>query len=93
MEEFLPQQFHYTTQFFQNNFGTELKGEYGNQILSELLEHLKLDGFDVDECAECTKLRLLSDAGGGGSSGLVMNLILIFICVLCAGFASGLTQV
>jgi hypothetical protein len=35
-----------------------------------------------------------SESGGGGAKGgeLVLDLVMVIVCVVCAGFASGLTQ-
>lgn len=88
----LLQEFHYTSKFLEERFGVDMYGVSGQGILQDLLESIKLDGYDLrsEEVVESSHRILQS---GGGDSNLIMNLVLAIFCVICAGLASGLTQV
>lgn len=62
--------------------------------LSESLQQaLYLDGYSLHRMQDITRnLRGLSEESGGGGLD-VTALIMVGVCILCAGFASGLTQV
>lgn len=76
--------------------------------LQLIIEGFRIDGYELNRISENghlhppstfthTMLRRSLSAEGGQETAtgpdLVLNIILVFICVLCAGFASGLTQV
>ena len=56
-----------------------------------LMEQLRLDGYQLQPL-ESISHRSLQEGEVSGTS-FYIDLVLIFICVLCAGLASGLTQV
>jgi hypothetical protein len=92
--EYLTQELHYTSQYFRNNLGIELHGDEGQSILSDLLDHLKMDGYDVADCSQCSRRFLAGQAHAEqGSTTFITDVVLVVVCVVCAGFASGLTQV
>lgn len=90
------QEFHYTSQFLGEKLGTEIYGVHGQQMMNELLDHLQLDGFDLRTTPDCYnhQSRLLSlGREAVEDEELVFNLTFVVFCVVCAGLASGLTQV
>lgn len=89
METFV-QEFHYTAEFLLKRFGCDVQSAGGQQIFHELLDHLQYDGFDLRNFEGNSHRMLQQDTS---QSSLIMNLIVAFICVVCAGLASGLTQV
>lgn len=84
----LLQDFHYTSKFLEERFGVDVYGVSGQGVLQDLLESIKLDGYGLR--SEESSHRILQS---GGDSNLIVNLVLAIFCVICAGLASGLTQV
>lgn len=67
-----------------------LRGDLShNALFSSLISHLKSDGYEL-QSLEAARRGLSGEVSG---SSFYMDLALIFMCVLCAGLASGLTQV
>ena len=77
------------------------------EMMSDLFTAIKMDGsssntslsdelssFDYSNAPNTHYLRKLgSDITGNGSqTSFIINIILVFVCIMCAGFASGLTQ-
>jgi hypothetical protein len=99
MTEIIPQQFHYTLQFFQDclkNSNENPQCTDGSFWLESLSTHLKMDGYEIRTTVEQStgffaSRRSLEGEVSGDS--FYTDLVLIFLCVLCAGLASGLTQV
>ncbi len=86
----LLQDFHYTSKFLEERFGVDVYGVSGQGVLQDLLESIKLDGYGLRSEEVESSHRILQS---GGDSNLIMNLVLAIFCVICAGLASGLTQV
>jgi hypothetical protein len=59
-------------------------------FLESLKSSLSSDGFILKRVHYLRGLEALEEPG---DPEFTTNIILVFICVLCAGFASGLTQV
>lgn len=61
-------------------------------LLEELLFSLGRDGFKIKEIGDLHRnLRGLSESSGGGVN--VTALVMVAVCIIFAGLASGLTQV
>lgn len=68
-----------------------LRGDFSdNALFTSLINHLKADGYGLQSFDAVDSRRLSGEVSG---SSFYMDLALIFMCVLCAGLASGLTQV
>jgi hypothetical protein len=96
MDDIIPQHFHYTLSFLHGLVDNSLPhgGTFDNSLLQSLSDHLKMDGFQIQTFPEESiyHMRRLEGEADTGSA-LILDIVLIVICVLCAGFASGLTQV
>lgn len=72
------------------NFGTH------DHLMSLLISNLSVDGYELnfvgDIIADRSR-RLQSEPVDTSSPEFAMNIVFICVCVLFAGFASGLTQV
>ncbi len=95
MIETLTQDFHYTSQFLDSRFNGNLRGVVGQQLLLDLLKNLQLDGFDLPNDCNYQNRQLSSSFHREEVEDEVFffNLTCVLVCVLCAGLASGLTQV
>jgi hypothetical protein len=91
MPEIIPQHFSFTLEFLNDLIISQKDISNEKSILSDLISHLKMDGHHLHNYHQQTFLRRrLGEISG---SSLYMDIFLIFFCVLCAGLASGLTQV
>ena len=76
-------------------------------LLSDLFTAINMDGssrdtslsdelssFDYSTAPNTNYLRKLSSdiTGNGSQTSFIINIVLVFVCIICAGFASGLTQ-
>lgn len=84
----LIQEFHYTSKFLESQFGVDIRGENGKNILQELINSIKLDGFGIED-EELHPRRWLQST----DNEFTTSILLVCFCVICAGLASGLTQV
>jgi hypothetical protein len=99
MSDIIPQHFHYTLQFFHDclkDSNDNPQCNDGSFWLESLSTHLKMDGYEIRTAVEQTtgffaSRRSLEGEVSGDS--FYTDLVLIFLCVMCAGLASGLTQV
>jgi hypothetical protein len=98
MDDIIPQHFHYTLSFLHGLVDKSLPyaATLDSSLLHSLSQHLKLDGYRIQSFPEENLhhlRRLEADGAADTGSALIVDVVLIVICVLCAGFASGLTQV
>lgn len=63
-----------------------------SNLLSLFHDAALRDGLYFQEASR-SHLRGLSSSTSSSNSGTIMNVILVLVCVICAGLASGLTQV
>ena len=70
-------------------------GEPLEAMAGELLRALADDGFRLEALSTVTarNLRGLAESSGGGGGANVLALVMVAACIICAGLASGLTQV
>ncbi len=79
---------------------------YGSIALQLVIDGFRADGYELHRIEDYgvsypssvsthTMLRrsLSEEEPTATGPDLILNVILVFVCVLCAGFASGLTQV
>ncbi len=107
MSEIIHQQLHYTL-LYLNHLIVDLNKTSLNELTPadisyQLKTALKFDGYDLEQhnSYEPWGINTLFDFFSSFSHGrrlesgsnLITNLLLVFVCVMCAGFASGLTQV
>jgi hypothetical protein len=91
MSEIIPQQFQNTVQFLQEIVLAQSASFNEKEVLRDLVSHLKLDGFEILNLNQQYHLRRrLGELSG---SSLYFDIACVFMCVICAGLASGLTQV
>lgn len=77
------------------------------ELISDLFTAIKMDGssrdtsladelssFDYSSAPDTNYLRKLSSdiTGNGSQTSFIVNIVLAFVCIVCAGFASGLMQ-
>jgi hypothetical protein len=104
MSEIIPQNLHYTVSYLVqllNKDGnlSSLKDASTSELLQQLTNSLSLDGFELQSRSEEVVSQSLSGLLEHGrrlqlsGNSVVMDLVLVFVCVICAGLASGLTQV
>lgn len=103
MSEIIPQNLHYTVaylaQLLKDGNLSSLKDVPSSELLQQLTNSINLDGFELQSRSE----EALSQGMAGildhgrrlqlSGNSVVMDLVLVFVCVICAGLASGLTQV
>ena len=65
------------------------------RVLQSLLTALRDDGYALinDVSSSSSDSRLLSTESSSGGSVNATAIVLVLVCVICAGLASGLTQV
>lgn len=84
------------TQAFLNLIATCHSNVQEADLLGSLEQALFSDGFVIQQIRDGSHryLRGLAESEEGGEGKLdVVSLIMVVVCVVCAGFASGLTQV
>jgi hypothetical protein len=59
-------------------------------LMNSLSDALNKDGFGVHSLSQT---RVLAESTPSSPVTIIENLIPVIVCVVCAGFASGLTQV
>ncbi len=92
-----------TIQFLEEHLAMGNVQHNSTMLLFKLLQTISSDGFSLVPVEDPTvafdhhppgqHLRRLQETSDPNSSEFVMNLVLALVCVICAGFASGLTQV
>ena len=70
-------------------------GSESDNLIDSLLKALKQDGYKlaVDAPQYLRKLQEEGHTAEPGSTDYTISVVLVTICVICAGCASGLTQV
>lgn len=84
------------TQAFLNLLASCHSNVQAADLLGSLEQALSSDGYIIQQLHNGSHryLRGLSESEEGGEGKLdVVSLIMVVVCVVCAGFASGLTQV
>ncbi len=80
-----------TTLKFLRSLTEDTYFEAEDNVLLDLLKRsLGVDGYNLKQVHYLRGLEALESPN---DPEFIVNLICIFLCVLCAGFASGLTQV
>lgn len=93
-----------TIQLIANLSCSSISQEYGHDIIKKLFQSLEKDGYEIiqkvvlpaaatvelSDSAPVHHLRRLSETSGNNT---VVDLVLVAVCVIFAGLASGLTQV
>lgn len=79
-----------TNQFLQS-LGCSLAND--NSATKSLIDALVKDGFQLQSLASMQQRHLEAEPHPTDPVEIVSNLVPVVVCVICAGFASGLTQV
>lgn len=88
-----PEQLSQTLAFLQSlGCHASESGALDSSLVENLLSSLVEDGFTL-KSTQTFHLRRLESSPDTSPAAMVSNLIPVAICVICAGFASGLTQV
>jgi hypothetical protein len=84
--------FHTTHYLSELAGGIALERTNSQDLITLLITNLAKDGYKLQIDTELSFGRQLQEEDPH-STDFIVNLVLIFLCVLFAGFASGLTQV
>lgn len=86
---------HQTQVFLDLLHSCQENATYAGDLAVRLVEALNADGYALQEIEQPVfrSLRGLAESSEGGGGVNVIALVMVAVCVLCAGLASGLTQV
>lgn len=84
-----------TINFINSNFIFKNSHESIDNILPNLISAIKSDGYQIESNTIQDQIRRLSECEESRPEGFefFVYFMMVCICVICAGFASGLTQV